>query len=114
MLTIDGLRSFGANTAEGLARCMNNEGFYLTLVKKAASDSRMEQLGRQLAAGDLDAAFETAHVLKGMFANLSLDPLTEPISVLTEILRGRSDENYSAPFEEAEKQFEALRALSGD
>ena len=31
-MTIDSLKAFGANTAEGLARCMNNEAFYLRMV----------------------------------------------------------------------------------
>ena len=29
MLTVAALREFGANTEEGLSRCMNNEAFYL-------------------------------------------------------------------------------------
>ena len=32
MLTIEKLRTFGADVDEGLARCMNNEGFYLRMV----------------------------------------------------------------------------------
>ena len=32
MITIDKLQQFGADTREGLGRCMNNEAFYLRLV----------------------------------------------------------------------------------
>lgn len=32
MITIEKLNSFGANTAEGLARCFGNEALYLKLV----------------------------------------------------------------------------------
>ena len=31
MITIDELKQFGANTDEGVARCMGNEEFYLNL-----------------------------------------------------------------------------------
>ena len=37
MLTIDSLRRFGANTEEGLSRCMDNEDFYLRLVNSESS-----------------------------------------------------------------------------
>ena len=90
MLTIDKLREFGADVDEGLARCMNNEDFYLMLVGKAIDDKRLSLLEQQLARKDLDAAFETAHALKGMYANLSLTPLTKPVSEMTELLRSRT------------------------
>ena len=32
-MTIDTLTIYGADTKEGLQRCMNNESFYLRLVK---------------------------------------------------------------------------------
>ncbi len=33
-MTIDDLVAFGANTSEGLQRCLNKEDFYLRMVKK--------------------------------------------------------------------------------
>ena len=79
MLTIETLKEFGANVNEGLNRCMNNESFYLMLIGKALADNRLEQLEEQLSNKDLDGAFESAHALKGMYANLSLTPLSKPI-----------------------------------
>ena len=38
-MTIDDLKTYGANTEEGLKRCMNNEGFYLRLVKMIPGDA---------------------------------------------------------------------------
>ena len=87
MLTADKLREFGADVDAGLTRCMNNEAFYITLVGKVIADNRLDLLRQQLADHQLDAAFETAHALKGMYSNLSLDPLTKPVSEMTELLR---------------------------
>ena len=95
MLTVDSLKNFGANTAEGLVRCMNNEGFYLMLVKKVLSDNKVTQLEQQISKKDLDSAFETAHAMKGMFSNLSLDPIANPVAEITELLRQRKDVDYS-------------------
>ena len=114
MLTIDAVREFGADVDDGLARCMNNESFYLMLVRKAAETERLSQLEIQLQAGDLDAAFETAHALKGLYANLSLTPLTKPVSELTELLRNRTDTDHFALFAEAKAQFEKLCSLAAE
>ena len=88
MLTVDALKERGAKVEEGLARCMNNEGFYLRLVDMALKDTNFEALRAALAQNDAKAAFEAAHALKGALGNLSLTPLFEPASALTELLRG--------------------------
>lgn len=111
MLTIDSLREFGAEVEEGLVRCLNKEDFYLMLVNKAREDNMLTQLAEQLKEKRLDEAFETAHALKGMYANLSLTPLAAPISVMTEMLRNRTDTDYSALMQEALRQFEKLCRL---
>ena len=112
MLTIEKLREYGADVDQGLARCMNMEEFYLTLVEKALDDNRLPLLEQQIIGGDLGEAFETAHALKGMYANLSLDPLTKPVSEITELLRSRTETDYSPLLAESIKQFEALCDLS--
>ena len=81
------------------------------LVGKVTEDKRLPQLETQLAAKDYDAAFETAHTLKGMYSNLSLTPLTQPIIEMTELLRSRKDTDYSALLQEVMTQFERLCAL---
>ncbi|MBQ4486408.1 MAG: Hpt domain-containing protein [Oscillospiraceae bacterium] len=111
MITIDSLREYGANVEEGLARCMGKEEFYLMLVKKAAEDEKLIQLEKLLAEKDLDGAFETAHALKGIAANLSLDPLTKPVSEMTELLRIRTDTDYSSLLAKTTEELERLRDL---
>ena len=95
MLTIEKLREYGADVDDGLARCMNMEEFYISLVEKVLTDNRLPLLERQISEEDLDEAFETAHALKGMYANLSLTPLIKPVSEMTELLRNRTQTDYS-------------------
>ncbi len=111
MITIEALKEYGADTQEGLTRCMNNEEFYIMLVNKTLEDNRLGQLEQQINNGDLEAAFETAHALKGVYSNLSLDPLTKPISEITELLRVRSDADYSSLIADAKEQFSLLISL---
>ena len=44
MLTIDALKAYGANTDEGMARCFNNEAFYLRLVGMGLADANFDKL----------------------------------------------------------------------
>lgn len=111
MLTIENLKEFGADVNEGLNRCMNNESFYLMLIGKALADNRLEQLEEQLSNKDLDGAFESAHALKGMYANLSLTPLSKPIIGMTELLRSRTEMDYSSLLDEVKTQFIKLKNL---
>ena len=91
MLTIDSLKEYGANTAEGLNRCFNNEAFYLRLVGMGLADNNFDKLTKAVEAGDAKEAFEACHALKGSMGNLSLTPIYEPVSTLTEQLRGASE-----------------------
>ena len=111
MLTIQGLKEYGANVEEGLKRCLNNESFYLRLVGIAAADEGYDRLAQQVGDGAVAEAFETAHALKGVLGNLFLTPLYEPVSELTELLRAKQEGDYSALVNTILEQRDKLRAL---
>ncbi len=100
MLTIERLNEYGANTAEGLGRCMNNEAFYFRLIGMVSQDANFGKLKDAVAAGDLDGAFEASHALKGVVGNLSLTPIFEPASKMCELLRSRTEMDYGPLLEE--------------
>ena len=112
MLTIDKLKQFGANTDEGLGRCLNNEAFYLRLVAKALDDASFDRLSAAVDAGDLDAAFEAAHALKGVLANLALTPVAEIASETTELLRAKKEADYRSCADRILALRDELKALS--
>lgn len=94
MITIGSLNAFGANTEEGLARCMENEALYLKLVGVMLADKNFDKLRSAIESGNLDEAFEAAHALKGALGNLALTPLYEKAASLTEFLRNRAEADY--------------------
>ena len=98
MITIEELRSAGADVETGLSRCVGKEDLYLKLVNMGLGDAKFEELGAALDAGDLDKAFELCHALKGVIGNLALTPLYDAISQMTEKLRGREEADYSAMY----------------
>ena len=94
MITIESLKAFGANTEEGLARCMGNEALYLKLVGVMLADKNFDKLRSAIGSGNLDEAFEAAHALKGALGNLALTPLYKKTVSLTELLRNRAEADY--------------------
>lgn len=110
-MSIEELRRFGANVNEGLARCMNNEAFYLRLVCMLEKDGSFAKLKAALAANDLDAAFEAAHAMKGVMANLEMTPVLRPVSEITECLRTRAQMDYAPMLAAIEAPYEALMAI---
>ena len=112
MLTIEKLKAFGADTEEGLGRCMNNESFYLSLVAKVLADDSVERLKAAIEAGNLDEAFTIAHTLKGSLGNLSLTPLFDAAVEITALLRARTDTDYTPYIQKIESLKNELIALS--
>ncbi|MBQ6519493.1 MAG: Hpt domain-containing protein [Anaerolineaceae bacterium] len=108
-MTIQELEIFGANTKEGLTRCLNNESFYLSLVRKFAQEDKIEQLRAAAEARDFDKAFGIAHNLKGSTGNLALTPLYKPIAEMSDLLKVRTDMDYSPYIEEITRQFQSLK-----
>ncbi len=89
-MTLDALKAFGANTAEGMGRCLNDESFYLRMVAMTLADGNFDALKTAMDAGDIPGAFAAAHALKGTTGNVGLMPIYEPVCALTELLRGKN------------------------
>ncbi|MEE1169439.1 MAG: Hpt domain-containing protein [Anaerovoracaceae bacterium] len=111
MLTKEALDALGAETAEGIARCVDNEEFYLKLVKKVLEQDDLDQLRAAVESGDLDAAFERAHAMKGAFGNLALTSLFEQASAMTEELRSRNNIDYSVYVDQLSETLDKYREL---
>ena len=111
MITIEKLREFGADVDDGLSRFLNKVDLYIYLVCKLTEDKTLYLLEQQLIRKDLDGAFETAHSLKGVYANLSLTPLIGPVTDITELLRNRTDTEYTELMDKLKNEFERLCEL---
>ncbi|MBO6147268.1 MAG: Hpt domain-containing protein [Lachnospiraceae bacterium] len=111
MLTLDKLKEYGADTEDALARCMGKEDFYLMLVGKAVEDSNFKSLRDAIETKDYDGAFSAAHALKGIVSNLSLTPLSKPVIEITELLRSRTDTDYTELLADIDEQKSRLEEL---
>ena len=111
MVTVDSLKQWGANVEEGLQRCMNNEGLYLKLIGMFFDKNSYNELKEAILVNDLDKAFQASHALKGVLGNLSLTPLFDIIFEVTELLRNRTNMDYSDYLVKYENKYSELLAL---
>lgn len=112
-MTLDDLIAYGADVESGLGRCMGNADIYLELVGTVAEEPAFEHLCSELASGDWDNAFATAHSLKGVAGNLALTPLYDAVCDLVELLRPRTAVDYAAALARVQSARENLIRLSG-
>ena len=112
MITIEALKGFGADTEEGLARCMGMEAFYLQLVGTMLEDANIAKLDAAVEAKDAKAAFEASHALKGALGNLALTPVCKPVEEITEKLRGQDTmPDIADLYQQYKEALEELKAL---
>lgn len=80
----------GADVEGTLHRFMGNEALFQKFLLKFKDDTNYAGLTESLDSGNYEEAFKYAHTLKGVSANLGLDPIGRPVSALTELLRGKT------------------------
>lgn len=104
------LKSWGCDIDGAMERFLYDEEFYFLCYEQVLRDSGIEQLKEALDKHNVRQAFESAHSLKGVVANLGLTSLYNIISDIVEILRlGREDgvaEKYQKLLQERERYLE--------
>ncbi|MEW4411689.1 Hpt domain-containing protein [Clostridium sp. AN503] len=106
------MEEYGADYQGTMARFMGNERLYLKVLGKLGDDDNAGKLQAAVAAGDLESAFNAAHTLKGVAANLGLTPLLEAVNDIVEPLRRREQrDDYHVLCDTVEKQFERVVQL---
>lgn len=82
----------GANIDTTLDRFMGNEALYMKFIMKFLEDKNFEALVENIEKSDFEGAFNSAHALKGVTANLGLDPINAHAAQITELLRNKQAE----------------------
>ncbi len=84
----------GIDVNKGVLRLMGRTDKYLSLLKKFPQDDSFAKLKDAFAREDCTAAYNAAHALKGISANLSLELLNERVCLQMSILQSAyNDEN---------------------
>lgn len=92
------LEEWGCDVAGALERFLDDKDLYMTCLETVITDRNFDKLGVALEEKNVLEAFDCAHTLKGVFANLGLTPMFSIVETIVEPLRGGSaynlDENY--------------------
>lgn len=86
----------GADVETTLKRFMGKESMYMKYVMKFLDDENFGKIQESLKNQDYEAAFSGAHTLKGVTANLGLNPINAAASELAELLRGKAPKDVDA------------------
>lgn len=107
--------TYGGDYEGTLGRFMGNEKMYMKFLGMFFKDENLHKLGYALSQGDMTAAFEAAHTLKGVTANMGLAPLVEAVCAIVEPLRkGEPREDYEAMYEVICEEFRKAEILRED
>ena len=87
------LKECGADVETTVKRFMGNEALYEKFVMKFLDDKNCEGIKSNLEKRDYKEVFNCAHALKGVSANLGLDPITSVAAQLCDLLRNKQDQD---------------------
>lgn len=105
------LRTWGCDVEGAMERFLEDEELYYSCLKMVSEDAALEKLAEQLKAGEAEAAFDSAHTLKGVIANVGLTPMFDIIVRLVEPLRAGQIENLLPVYEELMQANDYLKKL---
>ncbi|MBO4461319.1 MAG: Hpt domain-containing protein, partial [Lachnospiraceae bacterium] len=85
------LEGLGVNIEETMERFVENEALYFRCLNKLQDDKNFSLMCDAIEEGtDAGKAFDAAHALKGVSANLGLNKLFNELRVITEVFRAGS------------------------
>ena len=87
---IASLERLGFDHDVTMERFMHNEELFFRCLKKFPNDANYKKLIEALEQDDVLGAFEAAHSIKGVTANLGLNNLFNEIKPMVEVLRKES------------------------
>lgn len=86
---LERLQVAGCDINGALERVLGDTEFLVTCIRLVIDDEGFENLGHYLAEKQIKEAFEEAHKLKGIIANMGLSPLYDTIVKIVESLRDK-------------------------
>lgn len=111
------LEGMGMNVDNTVKRFMGNEALYLKFLNKFQADQSVANIRQYIAEQNAEEAFKSAHTLKGVAANLGLDPIAQYASDIVELFRGKTQfsevdtDKLTTLNEELKSSYEALMKL---
>lgn len=98
------LEKNGADVKGTLDRFLGEEEIYHKFLIKTLDSPDFKLLSESIEQKKFKEAFRHAHTLKGVTGNLGLVPIEDAASAITELLRGKEDEDVDEQAVDQKKQ----------
>lgn len=108
---LERLRAYGADTEGAMDRMMDDAEFYERCLRILVEDSCFDKLEKALRDADYSRAFDEAHNLKGVSANLGVTPLYQAVCEIVEPLRSKAYDGLDGKLDAVIQQRERLKKL---
>ena len=90
------LEENGTDVDTVLKRFLGNEAMYMKFIMKFLDDKSYQGLIENIGKRDYEEAFKSAHTLKGVTANLGIEPVCAAATLITDLLRNIQPEEVDA------------------
>lgn len=110
---LDSLKAWGCDVDGALERFVGDGELYVTCLNTVLTDKAFAGLGDALGKGDIQEAFDHAHTLKGVLANMGLTPMFDIAVRIVEPLRAGNGENLMPIYDELLQAKNKLEAMIG-
>lgn len=108
---IEEINNLGCDTDEAMKRMLNDEEFYIECLNGIIEDENFDKLKSALENHEIKKAFDAAHTLKGVLANLGLTNMYNIVYDVVESLRAGNDENLLPRVDEIYRMKSQLKEI---
>lgn len=105
------LEEWSCDVKGALGRFIEDEELYVTCLRMLTEDHNFEKLGAALKEKNVEMAFDYAHTLKGICANLGLVPMFSCAAAIVEPLRAGNMEHLEESYKELLELKEKLKGI---
>lgn len=113
-MLLDKLRNWGCDVDGALERFVGDEDLYKMCLNTVLEDKAFAGLGETLRASQTKEAFDHAHTLKGVLANMGLTPMFDITVRIVEPLRTGDTDGLLSIYEELLESKELLARMVAD
>lgn len=96
----ENIKKYGFVKEDVMKRFVDDEEFYKDCYIQVLNDEAFDELKEYIDSGDKQSAFDCAHGLKGVLANIGLKVLFDKTSDIVEVLRGTISGNVEEMYDE--------------
>ena len=112
-MVFQALEEWGCDIEGAMDRFLDDKELYMTCLQTVIVDDNFAKLGTALDEQNVPQAFDYAHTLKGVFANLGLTPMFAIVETIVEPLRAGSGSDLQVPYEDLLASNEKLKSILG-